>query len=497
MSIQPRKLRTTRTNDARLRGACVVMVAAWALAAAAQEGPGLRLLVVAPDGRTPVEGAQVHVTVDDRIATLRTGPDGAVDVALPADGVRRSLSATVTADGCVPMLINWPTDAPPASHTLRLTEGAVIGGQVVFEDGEPASMAEVRLFVPGSFTALEQPALTDYAVQADEDGRWACDVAPPDLERVRLQISAPGQSYVASVTYSLEGERPIAALLDRSAVVTIERRYRLPGVVQGPDGEPVARARVLGWSVEEGSKAYAEARTDARGRFTLTDLRAGETLVLAESDAFAPKVAQAIVDPDVDAAESDGDPALVVTLAPGVALTGRVVDDEGAPIEYAYVSVQRWGAVDKLAWRARTDADGGFRWDHAPDSEVILRVSARGCKDREAVALRAGPDAHEITLERVRTLTIAGSVVDADTGDPAGWFTVTPGIPDAASGETTWLDRLAVEDIGGYRIELDDHASAYVLRIEAEGYEPVVSSPFPLTQGEATWDVRLVRRKGR
>ena len=88
MSIQPRKLRNTRTNDARLRTACVAMVAAWVLAAAADEGQGIRLLVVAPDGRTPVEGAQVHVTVDDRIATLRTGPDGAVDVARTACSVR-------------------------------------------------------------------------------------------------------------------------------------------------------------------------------------------------------------------------------------------------------------------------------------------------------------------------------------------------------------------------------------------------------------------------
>ncbi len=496
MSIQPRKLRITRADDARIRAACIAIVAACAIASAA-EAPSLRLLVVAPDGRTPVEGAQVHVTVDDRIATLRTGPDGAVDVALPADGVRRSLNATVTADGCVPMIINWPIDAPPASHTLRLTEGAAIGGRVVFEDGAGVSHAEVRLFVPGSLTALEQPALTDYAVQADDDGRWTCEVAPPDLERVRLQIRAPGQSYAASVTYSVGGERPIAELLDRRAVVTIERRYRLHGVVQGPDGEPVARARVLGWGVEEGSKAYAEARTDARGRFTLTDLRAGETLVLAESDAFAPKLVQAVVDPDVETAEPDADPALVVTLEPGISLAGRVVDDEGAPIEYAYVSVQRWGAVDKLAWRARTEADGGFRWDHAPDSEVILRVSARGCKDREAIALRPGPDVHEIALERVRTLIVAGSVVDAETDDPAGWFTVTPGIPDAASGETAWLDHLAVEDIGGYRIELDDRASAYVLRIEAEGYEPVVSGPFSITQGEATWDVRLAPRGAR
>jgi protocatechuate 3,4-dioxygenase beta subunit len=164
----------------------------------------------------------------------------------------------------------------------------------------------------------------------------------------------------------------------------------------------------------------------------------------------------------------EGNVDLVLRLARGLSLSGRVLDATGQPVAGATVVTGfpvLWNPP-ALFSRTRTDAEGRFTFDDLRAGEMILLVS------RDGISLTHGPRVRlplsgdvDIFL---RTGTVAGSVYDADTGQPVPGATVVAGGIGRAEART--------DAEGRYLIDSLPPCTVTLILAEKEGWVPADSS---------------------
>jgi len=308
--------------------------------------------------------------------TLAPPTAPATEAASAADATPQPVdAAAVTAERAVdpaaPVL-----DGNVVRHVLR--------GRVEFADGRPAVGAEVRAF------ASRPPLGASQRGGRGRPGNPRGDATPEKGQAVHDLSGSDGGG-------------------------------RDDDEDDGPDEDPATARRDA--SIDA---PLVKAAADADGRFELRDLLAPRLFV----DAIAPLAA--CVEPleitfagaDGEAKERDG---LVVVLADGAALRGRVVDESGAPVAGARVtagthfdpfSVFSGEGFDvRRPWRVLTDADGAFALAGV-SAGLELNVSAAAEGFAPSATKRArtavGQVATlELTLER-------GARIDVVVRDPDG-----------------------------------------------------------------------------
>lgn len=163
---------------------------------------------------------------------------------------------------------------------------------------------------------------------------------------------------------------PLAIALARGAI--------LQGVVRSPLGTPVANATVApvtsgggmfggrGFGAPEDS---IKARTDADGRFTLSELKAGRLVLVAESSAWSKSDELGL---DIVAGATISDAVLV--LHQGGSIVGESYED-GRPAAGRGITAMDMKSFASAS--ARTDAAGRFRLDHlAPGAWRVTAMPA-------------------------------------------------------------------------------------------------------------------------
>ncbi len=228
------------------------------------------------------------------------------------------------------------------------------------------------------------------------------------------------------------------------------------------DGAPVERARVVIAAAAFGRGAAAagseprvaaDLRTDERGAFS-AELEPGRYVLNVRADGLE-TIRQAL---RID--ESDRAP-IVISLAPGATIRGRVVGPEGAPIEGANVLAPPVG-------EARTGADGSFEIEGIPldDPSIRLIASARGRVAREVEierdALERGT-LQEVTLSAGRTVTLT---VTDEAGRPVEGAEVRP------AGLAAWSGSLDEAGPGVYRLTALPERAPLRFDVRAEGQLP-------------------------
>jgi protocatechuate 3,4-dioxygenase beta subunit len=414
-------------------------------AAGREDSPGLEISgrVEGPGGR-PLAGAQVEVVPRREALQLRRFLAGSAarSTSEDLDGARAAVSAadgTFSIEGLAPgphritaaapghaACTHRAVEAGTTGLLLRLERGLTLAGRVVLEDESPVAGARLRLLpratrsaAPlGSTEVWTSPeAMEDIA---DGSGAFVFHDLGPDEHVLALE----GDTIEPRI---LVGLRP-GEWEGRVLEVRAAPGRALAGTVLGPDGEPIGGVRLA----IEGDQALdpreLEAETDSEGRF-----RSGGLLAMRYDIAVRATGghAQAFL-PDVEAGRSD----LVIELAPGGSISGRVVDaatGEGVPgatVEARVDLDPRTGPIfppdgeSRGEWpRAAADAEGRFHLEGLPAGRVDLEAAASGIEPGSAFArlkLRPGENLEDIELAIGPEGLLEGAVTSVDGAPVAG-----------------------------------------------------------------------------
>ena len=323
-----------------------------------------------PDGK-PVAGAWLTVEAYTDHGMQESpvgvsGEDGAftIEPVLPADGILMASAAGFTqrdvGDASAWDLIRERAIPPSAAVSVRGGETAekdlvlepapgldavpppptaILAGRVLRPDGAPPKDLRLRLLREEEGSSPYWNLRKSRPVAVGEDGTFRIEGLPP--ARYSLAARADGCALAVGPWVALEN----GGIRDGYAL-SLAPGGSISGTVVDAAGEPV---RGAGISVERIAEDHFLAVTDARGRFTVSELAEGSWVVTA-------LVAGA--EPESATAATGASDVVLGIRRPGL-LRGKVVDAEtGAPLPDITIireGLEEWGSVD-----ARTSRDGTF-----------------------------------------------------------------------------------------------------------------------------------------
>jgi len=342
---------------------------------------------------------------------VRTDADGrAVVEAVPS----LRLSAVAVDSSLGTQVASWDETMVARHRQVKLRPVGRVVGQVKAEDQAAVAGLSVRV------TTRVGPRRVGLATTlTDRSGRFQVEKVAVGLVEVRVEPRSGAIELPANV---------VSQALDSGSTLTAEvslrRGVRVGGVVR-ERGQALAVADA--WVALRGGGSTSWARTDAQGRFSAVVL-AGPTsaeIVAAPSPFLLPSPHSNALRPEVPDAIA-GFEWPPIELDRGVALRGRVLDDDGQPVESGVGVEARWTrregrAHDKVSEVGWTSAGGRFEVGPvAPAVDVELRVHRPGDRLGPPILVAAQEAARPIDLPLPgpgATVSPSGRVVDS-TGRP-------------------------------------------------------------------------------
>ncbi|MBL8861437.1 MAG: carboxypeptidase regulatory-like domain-containing protein [Planctomycetes bacterium] len=261
------------------------------------------------------------------------------------------------------------------------------------------------------------------STSAGQDGRFEAWVGGTGT--VEIEARRPGFLPARAGPFeATEG----AAHLDLE--LRLEDGLAIAGFVRWPDGSPAVEAQVElrdGDDVPQASGSEQSTRTSADGAFHFGGLLEGRAYALASRVRApgAPGAAQQTQRrwwSSARGAVPAGSTDVVLVLAAGGELRGRVVDDRGAPVKQANVVALPVGelAEARRAVSGRVSDEGGaFELSGVGDGEWRVGATRKGTQPAAGEHVLLPRDAgRELRLVLPRPAVVAGQVFDAD-GSPA------------------------------------------------------------------------------
>ena len=395
-------------------------------------------------------------------------------------------------DGYVSTATYWEEShgkpvALPKDFAVRLPKGNHIGGKVVDESGKPVAKAKVILDYHADEDETKQPVIVpriaDETIETDADGKWSYNGFPPDAPEIGIRVDHP--DFIRDGILDKAPQKQ--ALLDRSAVITLQRGVEVPGSVTSADGKPIAGANVSTVKTTYVVNDFGQSeKTDAQGHYRLPHVRPGVTPITVTARGFAPELQSTDVKP--------GMPPVDFKLAPGRTLRGRVVDPQGKPIAGAGLYLRGWRRMASISWDGKSDADGRFTMPDAPPDALEFQISKEGYRYRIREMITPPADGSEVIVTLQPEIKLSGAVVDAETKKPIEKFRVIEGC-SLWEGHPPFFSFQSARPFtdGKYEFKSDAHEQvvACYVRIEAEGYTPAISPA--IRGGGGTFDAALHR----
>ncbi|MFL5303921.1 MAG: carboxypeptidase regulatory-like domain-containing protein [Polyangia bacterium] len=383
---------------------------------------------VSRDG-APADAATVRLAAEGGgpERRTRTGADGRFAVAGLGDGV---YALRAEAAGAVsPTIRGLSASAAPGGPPVRLVlaPAAAIVGRVTADGAVPGAAVEVR----AEDRALP-PGEDPLPVVARTTGAGAFTLAP--LPPGAFRVTATSAGFVLRKALTVEAGAPGQTAAKAAILLELLHGARLTGRVASATGAPLAGARIrcAGAEVDDltvragtlplaaeaaalpagavGTLGGAQtAVADARGHFALEGLLPGRYRLEVARDGYQPLAVEVTLGP------GERREVGLVTLTEGFPVRGRVVNQTGAPIEGARVSVSA-GAAGLPG--AVTDAAGQFSVALAP-GRYRITASAEGWGTASAdTTAEAGGAQPLVELRLARADGTLEGLVRDDAGRP-------------------------------------------------------------------------------
>lgn len=409
--------------------------------------------VVDSTSRRPLPGALVWPE-GHAAAFVRTAADGRWTLPVPAESGGRVRAAAPGYRPAEGQVAGAPAPGPVLALSPRTSGERLASGLVVDESGQPVAGATVSLVPTVSSEADLLPQQgSAVSVRSGPQGTFEGRLREGTWD---LRASAPGR--VAAAVRGIvvppgQGPVPLGTVVLRSGET-------LDGQVVDPEGEGLAGCpiRVLpGDDVTRFLAAGAEAEdtatvSEADGAFTLTGLLSGRRVTLrVDCEGYTSATLTGI--------EAPAEQPLRVTLSPVSRISGKVLDESGAPVTRAQVVAVREGKAPGGDGAAGPlDEDGGFVIENVAPGRFTLLVAAPGFLParREGVEVAPGRDASGLELKVEKGATVEGRVTTAE-GEPLPGARVRVE-PGEAAGRHPLLAALGLAEAitgedGSYRLE--------------------------------------------
>ncbi len=363
---------------------------------------GLTIRVV-DEQDAPVVGARVLLRGersgfgferDDWTAPLRSGVTAEDGTLRLPRGERERASLSVTAAGRV---LHELRGLPGTAATVRLTRGQARTLEVRASDGRPVGGVTVSLGQRRHPIGVTD-ASGKLTAQSRSSGPTVLNLLADDGRRLEARLTAVAEADPEPRRFTLPDRLSVSGRV-------IDARTRRP--VGGG----------LVWDRRDPIDAVV---TDQAGGFELHGTARARLEITAGAPGYMGAAGHAFQLAD------DGRPGPVLTLDPAAALSGRVTDADGAPVEGAEVRIEVKRNPGRmrieiggrtLLPRARSNADGRFRLGPIdPEKNYTLRVRADGFAAAAADVTDLAPyrTRSDLQIELSRGSGLHGTIVDAD-----------------------------------------------------------------------------------
>lgn len=191
------------------------------------------------------------------------------------------------------------------------------------------------------------------------------------------------------------------------------------GKVTDESGNPIEGAFLCSIYHHHEKRNENTAATDAAGEYSIDKWVNDCPLLYAKADGYTAGVAH------LDLTNRNTF-SIDFVLKPAVETSGRVIDENGEPVEGAYVGFhyprQEHGVIDP--WSTYTDADGRFRISGLPEGAMRAKASHNDYHETDDwQEITSGDTDVELILTPKTLAKIHGQVVDAETGESIPDFT--------------------------------------------------------------------------
>ncbi|WP_157605194.1 carboxypeptidase regulatory-like domain-containing protein [Schlesneria paludicola] len=498
----------------------------------AETSPAFRAMMiqVQDEQGEPLPGTRIHVNVlasdgkktTNRRTSYETGDDGRIEIKLPSSFF--NLQVWTSRPHYVHMYAGFQHEtqgvnlgnkdiaaAVPDSFQFALGRGTKLSGTVVDEDGSPIAGVKVDVETreikssdgKSASTTNPTPRPMDPfgTIVTDQNGYWSVDEVRPKTPNIEYHVRLKHPDYIGDAGYSrLQQEQKITSemLMEDDAKIVMKRGARIAGIVVDSAGQPVTRGIVhLGENSAFGSSSHS-VRLNEQGEFVSTTVPPDDYPLTVIAAGFLPE--RRVVHASISAEKHR------FTLKPGKRIVIRTVDAEGHPVPAARVQITKWGRIESLPNASnaegldsgipmRSDENGLFVWDGAPDEAITYSISARVDSEFRMNMVVLVPRAEEHVVALRPLLKISGSVTDAVTGKPIEAFSVVPVAVFRPKWLSTFYGNSSVHRDGHYEIEnlvASEIGRRYHVRIEAEGYRTAMSDDsYGVFEGHLSVDFSL------
>jgi len=347
---------------------------------------------------------------------------------------------------------------------IELTPGSKVAGIVYDQNGKAVKGATVETFY-----------FTNHPVITDANGIFEIDGLDPGWGQYSLHVTHP--NYPASSTSFSPANAGETVWKD----VVLKPGVTIYGQVTDVQGKPAANVSV-GNTTSRAMWNCITTKTDHEGKYELKNVDAGDLVLWAFINKYAPYVERFSLD------GSEAKKLINIQLSDPLPLYGKIVDKQGNPVPGVSISIREYKGVSNLAnWQDRvsSDSEGKFVIPNAPPTgTVILDVFAEQVPNTHP-ELEVGQE-EEYVIEVDRVGRVYGKVVDDKTGEPVKRFNVK--LTFSKNGSKPGWGYLATWNREGHNFDSSEGffdtgrekipiGAEYSITVYTDGFDPLTIDP--------------------